>query len=89
MPKPERIPWVALVRGIVRPTAEGTDVQGTRYDAHVRLEDPDTISIDVFDARVDDPNEAHVESQTFPASEDGKSALSDYLSDLGIEVRVL
>jgi len=46
------------------------------------------ISVDVFDARVDDPNAAHVESQTFPASEEGKSDLSDYLSELGIEVRV-
>ena len=89
MPIPDRIPWVALVRGVLRPTAEGANIQGKHYDAHVRLEDPDTLYIDVFDSRVDDANAAHVESLTFLATEEGKSDLSNYLSELGIDVRVL
>lgn len=78
----------------MRPATEGTDIismNGAR-DAHIRLEsdeDGTTITIDVFNSSVQDPNLAHVESERFDASPSGAAEATEFLRSWGFAQEIL
>jgi len=73
----------------ITPTRKGADLDSKdrQYDAHIRLEGR-KITVDVFDSREEDPDEAHVESEAFSATKGGAMDAEDYLAGYGIDATV-
>jgi len=72
----------------VKLSTKGQDVKSSdgKHDGHVRLEDGE-IAVDIFDTTVDDPDEAHVTSDSFSNSTIGRNQAKDFLREYGIRVK--
>lgn len=77
----------------VTPNSNGTDVESDDhiYDGHVRVERSGktrALVIDVFRSSLRDPEAAHVESESFPLSQDGTVAATGFLEGYGFRVTI-
>lgn len=85
---------VPVTSGAFRAVPTGTDVVSPveRLDGHVRLEGAGKgarIYVDLFQSDMEDAEEAHVSSESFPATKEGARAATDYLRARRFHVEVL
>lgn len=79
------------MRTSLRPTPRGTDLTSIdlAHDAHVRIETvagSRLLMVDIFRSTVEDADEAHVASETFPPSPRGHRDASSFLREFRFEV---
>jgi len=79
---------------VVIPTQKGEDLESKNgeKDAHISRSTykfiADAIYIDVFDSTIENPDMAHIKSESFPCTGGGARTATDFLKGHGFDVTV-
>lgn len=77
------------------PTRAGRDIQNqdNTVDGHIRIETYKKIGteiyVDLFDSAIEDPTDAHIESQSFDHTDEGARDATEFLQGKGFSVVVM